>query len=379
MRNIFKIASLLSAAVMLFSCGGENGDPNGGTDVTDAEIVIVSDKDVIQSNGKDVATIKVLVDGKDVTAEAEIYNDKNELMNLAGGQFVATKNGEYKFWATYGTYSTFDKKLDDNGLFTIKAISVPVPEAVEDPQPDKTSFEHRAFLVQYTGTGCGYCPYMIKILKELSAENVIPEKAVLAAVHAYNSNDPAFIAGPTVSNYPFLHLDLVNGFSHTQGKEALKGLVNQSVAGAAKAGVAVNSELYDDGTLVLKVSVKAAVDGIFNVGAWLLQDNIFGVQTDKDLVGDASYNTHHNCVRITDSKYAGTYFGHPLGNLKAGETVHKTFVMNVKIDKWKVEDLDDLHAAVFVSYGTKSGSRISYSVCNAIDCPIDEPTPFDYK
>ena len=376
MRNIFKIASLLSAAVMLFSCGGENGDPTGGTDVTDAEIVIVSDKDVIQSNGKDVATIKVLVDGKDVTAEAEIYNDKNELMNLAGGQFVATKNGEYKFWATYGTYSTFDKKLDDNGLFTIKAISVPVPEAVEDSQPDKTSFEHRAFLVQYTGTGCGYCPYMIKILKGFMADNTIPEKAVLAAVHSgYNSNDPAAISGPTVSNYPFLHVDLVNGFSHTQGATALKGLINESIAGSAKAGISVNPALYDDGTLVLKVSVKAAADGVFNVGAWLLEDNIYGQQTDYDNVGDASYNYHENCVRITDSKYKGTYFGFPLGTLKKGEVAHKTFVMNLK-SKWEVENL---HAAVFVSYGTKRGSAVSYSVCNAIDCPIDEPTPFDYK
>ena len=369
MRNIFKIASLLAAAVMLFSCGEEDKPVTG-------DIVITTDKDVIQSNGQDVATIKVLVGGQDVTADAVIFNEANEEVDLPGGQFVADKDGEYKFWATYGTYSTYNKAYEDNGLLTIKAISVPVPEAVADPKPSSTSFEHRAFLVQYTGTGCGYCPYMIKILKELSAENVIPENAVLAAVHSgYNSSDPAAISGPTVSSYPFLHVDLVNGFSHTQGKEALKGLVNQSIAGAAKAGISVNPELYDDGTLVLKVSVKAAVDGVFKVGAWLLEDNIYGQQTDYDKVGDATYNDHNNCVRITDSKYAGTYFGHPLGNIKAGETVHKTFVMNVK-SKWEDENL---HTAVFVSYGTQSGSRISYSVCNAIDCPVDEPTPFDYK
>lgn len=375
MKNIFKTASLLAAAVMLFSCGGENGDPTGGTDAS-GDIMIVSDKDVIQSNGQDAATLKVIAGGKDVTAEAVFYDVNNDVVNLPGGQFTATKDGDYKFWATYGTMSTYDKSYDDNGLFTIKAISVPVPEAVADPKPNNTSFEHRAFLVQYTGTGCGYCPYMIKILKELSSEDVIPENAVLAAVHSgYNANDPAKISGPTVSNYPFLHVDLVNGFSHTQGKDALKGLINQSTAGAAKAGIAVNPKLYDDGTLVLKVSVKAAVDGIFNVGAWLLEDNLFGQQSDYDNVGDASYDYHNNCVRITDSKYKGTYFGLPLGTLKAGQTVAKTFVMDVK-SKWVVENL---HLAAFVSYGTKSGSRISYSVCNAIDCPIDEPTPFDYK
>lgn len=379
MKNIFKTASLLAAAVVLFSCGEGKDGPTGGTDATTSEIVITSDKDVIQSNGQDVATIKVLVDGKDVTAEAEIYNEKRELVNLAGGQFVATKNGEYKFWATYGTYSTFDKKLDDNGLFTIKAISVPVPDAVEDPQPDKTSFEHRAFLVQYTGTGCPNCPRMTKILKDIKGEGVIPEKAVLTAVHAYNSNDPAYISAPSVSNYPFLHVDLVNGFSHAQGAAVLKSLINESVAGSAKAGVAVNPVFYEgkDSTLVLKVSVKAAADGIFNVGAWLLQDNIYGIQSNNTNDIDDAYNKHHNCVRIADSKYKGTFFGLPLGSLKKGEVAHKTFVMDVKgMKKCKVEDF---HLAAFVSYGVQNGSRISYSVCNAIDCPIDEPTPFDYK
>ncbi len=45
MKNIFKTASLLAAAVVLFSCGGENGDPTGGTDAS-GDIMIVSDKDV---------------------------------------------------------------------------------------------------------------------------------------------------------------------------------------------------------------------------------------------------------------------------------------------------------------------------------------------
>lgn len=370
MKNIFKMASLLAAAAMLFSCG-EKPEPMG----TGSDIVIVSDKDVIQSNGQDVATIKVLVGGKDVTAEADIYNEANELVDLPGGKFTATEEGEYKFWATHGTLSTYQQGADDNGLFTIRAISTAVPSAVADPQPSNTSFKHRAFLVQYTGNGCGYCPHMIKILKELADEDVIPEKAVLAAVHSYSSSDPAYIAAPSVSNYPYLQIDLTNGFSHTQGKEALKSFINHSVAGDAMAGISVNPVLSEDGTLVLKVSVKAAVDGIFNVGAWLLEDNIYGQQADYDNVGDASYNYHENCVRIADSRYKGTFVGLPLGNLKAGQTVDKTFVMDLK-KSWVVENL---HAAVFVSYGMQSGSKVSYIVCNAIDCPVDEPTPFEYK
>ena len=373
MKNIFKIASLLAAAVMLFACDETKPDP---TTEDESGLSIVSDRDVIQSNGQDAATLKVLFDGKDVTADAIFHDETDAIVTLEGGKFTTTKDGEYKFWAEYGTSSTFDKNLDDNGLFTIKAISVAVPAVAEDPQKSSTSFVHRAFLTQYTGTGCGYCPYMIKIIKELFADKTIPTKAVHAAVHSYNSSDPAYISAPKVNSYPYLTVDLAQGFSHSQSTDVLKSLVEASVAPSAKAGISVSPAYYEEeGVLVVNVSVKAAADGLYNVGAWLLEDEIYGQQEDYDNVGDKSFNTHENCVRIADSKYKGTWFGHALGTLKSGETASKTFVMNVK-KSWKAENL---HLAVFTSYGEKDGSKISYTVCNAVDAPIDAPTPFEYK
>ena len=47
--------------------------------------------------------------------------------------------------------------------------------------------------------------------------------------------------------------------------------------------------------------------------------------------------------------------------------------MNVK-NAWKVENL---HLAAFVSYGEPATSGCA--VCNAVDVPIDQPTPFEYK
>lgn len=369
MKNIFRFASLLAAAVMLFSC---NGTGNGNEGVESGEFYITTDKDIIQSNGKDAATIKVFVGDTDVTADAVIYDENNNVVSLKGGSFTATSDGEYKFWATYGTYSTFDKSKDDNGLLTIRAISVAVPEAAADPSASNTSFVHRAFLLQYTGIQCGYCPYMIKILKGLAADGTIPDKAVLAAAHSgYNSGDPAAIAAPKAASYPYLEIDLSQGFSHTQGSAALYSQVNGIAATAAKAGISVNPKLYDDGTLVVKVSVKAAEDGEYRVGAWLLEDDIYATQSDYDNVGDSSFNTHNNCVRLIDSRYDGSWCGKPLGAIKAGKTAEKTFVMDLK-KAWKTENL---HLAIIVS----SKGKTDYSVCNAVDVPVDAPTPFDYK
>lgn len=377
MKNILKIASLLAAAVMLFAC------EKAGTEET-SSLRLVSDKDVIQANGQEVAILKVYYNGKDVTSESIIYDEDDQEVAFEDGAFKTSEVGEYKFYANYGTLSTFNKKEDGNGLLVIRAINLAIPQPVEDPETNNTSFVHRTFLTQYTGTGCGYCPYMIKILKELVADNIIPVKAVLAAVHSYGQGDPAYISYPKVpkvSSWPYLKLDLVQGFSYNNGVDALKSLVDEYSAGTAKAGISVNPVYYsEEYTLVVKVAVKAAADGVYNVGAWLLEDGIYGQQNDPNRVGDESFSTHDNCVRIADSRYKGTFFGYELGSLKKGETAEKTFVMNVELDRngkpmWKVENL---HLAAFVSTRVTEGSKVSYSVCNAVDVPITEPTPFEY-
>lgn len=372
MKTMFKIASLLMAAAVLFSCGEKmGGDSGDGSGVVAASLQLLVDKDVIQSNGQDVATFKVLYDGLDVTDEAVIKDDRHN--DLGKKNFTATADGEYKFYAIYGTSSTYSNKAEDKGFLVVKAISVAVPPVAVDPSPGKTSFAHRAFLTQYTGTECPNCPGMTDILRKLVNDGTVPDKAVLAAVHSYKAGDPAYIKAPAAYSYPYLTVDLAGGFTVATGAPALYDMIDSSLGTAAKAGISVNPVYYPDGRdLVVRVSVKAAVDGIFNVGCWLLEDNVFGEQAGAP---DDSYDIHHNCVRVADSKFSTTYFGYPLGELEAGETAEKTFVMYVK-QKFVVENL---HLAVFVSYGTRKGSTIYYSVCNAVDCPIEGPTPFEYK
>jgi hypothetical protein len=219
---------------------------------------------------------------------------------------------------------------------------------------------------------------MVKVLRELLAKDDVAAKVVHAAVHSFGSGDPAYIAAPKATNYPYLTIDQVQGYNAEQGTVLLQNLVESHTADAAKAGISVTPMYYKDkNTLVVKVAVKAAVEGVFNVGLWLLENEVYGKQTVYDQYRsftDESYNVHENCVRIADSKFGGTWFGHELGKLGDGEVAERTFVMNIKKD-WKVENL---HLAAFVSYGEQNGSNIEYAVCNAVDAPITEPTPFEY-
>lgn len=375
MKNLFKYASLLLAAVMLSACGEENKE-GGNEGVDDKEFYMVTDKDVIQSDGTDAATIRVFLGEEDVTALATIYDEDDNEINIDGGLFTATQDGEYKFWAAYGAYMTYDTKKDDNGLLTIRSISKAVPAVAEDPAPSNTSFVHRSFLIQYTGIQCGYCPYMIKIIKEMFADNTIPDKAVLAAVHSYQNGDPAYISAPAVNSYPYMHVNLTTGFTPDAGSAVLYSLVNSDVAADAAAGISVNPILYEeDQLLVVRVSVKAAEEGDYRVGAWLLEDNITGQQADYTGLKDDSFNTHENCVRRVDARYDGEWAGKPLGTIKAGKTVEKTFVMDLKLTGSKAWNLEELHLAVVVA---KEGKG-AYTACNAVDVTLDAPTPFQYK
>ena len=80
MKNIFKIASLLAAAVMLFSCHGyyDPNDPaNGGSGgpVDDGVLRIKSDKNLIQTFGGDHATLTVTLGSKVITEGVTFFDD----------------------------------------------------------------------------------------------------------------------------------------------------------------------------------------------------------------------------------------------------------------------------------------------------------------
>lgn len=370
MKKIMWIASLLLSAVVLVSCEKDGGDDTS----MDAGFYVMADKNVIQSNGEDFATFTALLDGKDVTAETAFYlKEGKDMKPFSGNKLTASAAGKYDVIGSYGTFYTEDP-------VSVSAIDMPVPAAAEDTDPSKTSFVHRSFLNQYTGTGCGYCPGMIRALRAAFEDEETAEMAVLAAVHSFGAGDPAYISGPRSTSYPYLDIDMVSGFTYDmdpfgEGK-VLKTALQERTSSPAKVGISANP-VYQDDVLVVTVEVKAAVAGEYNVGVWFMQDNVYGQQKDEIgiVAGDKSFEYHDNCVRLADSRYLNSYAGYPLGEIKAGKTAKRTFVLNVDKTDWKLKDMNDIHFAAFVT--VKKGKK--YEVLNVIDCPYNEPSPYEYK
>ena len=408
MKNFFKYASLLAAAVMLFSCHGyyDPNDPNnGGGDrpgpgpVGDVVLKITSDRNLIQTFGGDYAALTVTLGNEVVTDGVTFFDGSNKIIDIPDFRFYADKPGEYEIWANYGTYNS--EKI------AIKAVSIKIPQTPVDPKPESTDFKVRTLVTEFTTTGCSWCPSMKSVLHGALENASTADDVVMTACHSSlvgGVKDPSFIrtgyedfSGAT--GLPFVFCDMYYGFGYYNGLAAtdLVSLFDELCASKedSAAGIAVTSSLVGN-EIVAKVTVKAAETGTYRVGSFLLEDGIYGKQTSA--TADWMHN-HDNVIRYIDSRYFSNtgkeqFYGHSVGLVEEGRTADYVFAWLLD-DIWEEGALngelyggyywdefnkENLHLAVFVStVGTDEKGNQYYYVNNVIDCPVNGDTPYEYR
>lgn len=410
MKRFFNYASLLMAAVVLFSCQGTvdpdqiepNPDPNPEKptpekpkpEPEDLELKLTASRNLVQVNVDEVI-LTVYLGDEVITDDVTFYDGNFKVLNIPNFRYIAPKAGDQVIWASYGTYNS-DEIL-------IKAIDIPIPETPEDPQPESTDFKARVLMTEFTTTGCAYCPNMKILLHNALSDESVADKVVLTACHSGLINgkaDPAFVKTTfddfcNVSGFPNVNFDMYYSFgNYTVGASEMRQLINNmySVKADVAAGIAVNSALYDE-SLVAKVTVKAAVDAEYRVGAFLLEDGIYGVQSGGS--AEDWMNTHDGVIRYIDSQYGkDQYFGHSVGVVEKGCTADYVFDWDLDVIwsegalkgeqygnyYWDEFVMENLHLVVFVStIGTDDKGNQFYYVNNVIDCPINGLTPYEYK
>lgn len=410
MKRFFNYASLLMAAVVLFSCQGTvdpdqiepNPDPNPEKptpekpkpEPEDLELKLTASRNLVQVNVDEVI-LTVYLGDEVITDDVTFYDGNFKVLNIPNFRYIAPKAGDQVIWASYGTYNS-DEIL-------IKAIDIPIPETPEDPQPESTDFKARVLMTEFTTTGCAYCPNMKILLHNALSDENVADKVVLTACHSGLINgkaDPAFVKTTfddfcNVSGFPNVNFDMYYSFgNYTVGASEMRQLINDmySVKADVAAGIAVNSSLYDE-SLVAKVTVKAAVDAEYRIGAFLLEDGIYGVQSGGS--AEDWMNTHDGVIRYIDSQYGkDQYFGHSVGVVEKGCTADYVFDWDLDVIwsegalkgeqygnyYWDEFVMENLHLVVFVStIGTDDKGNQFYYVNNVIDCPINGLTPYEYK
>lgn len=384
MKTISKIFTLLSVLMFMSSCG-EDVIESGGMGVKMDGVVLAFDKSVIQANGSDAVTFKVYYQGSDVTDQATVFKVSGSKYEQAGSVFSTDKTGEYSFQAAY--------KAGKSDLVAISAISRDIPAAPKDGEPANTSFVHRTFFNQHTGSQCPNCPFMTYLIKKTLTDDV-KDKVVLASLRNY-SGEAGFASVPNpVNSWPYLHIDYSDTYPYNGTVDGLKAKIKDATSKPAVVGISANPVYYEDGQIIVKVAVKAAETGEYNVGLWLMQDNFKKTQLVDNgrlslLEGTwgEEYHYHNNCVRVAESKYLGSHVGYPLGKIEAGKTAEWIFLVNVNLGSeaygytdhwWEGKtggiNLDDLHFAAYVT--THKGTV--YNVANVIDFKYNETKTFEY-
>ncbi|MGN0190232.1 MAG: Omp28-related outer membrane protein [Candidatus Cryptobacteroides sp.] len=357
-RNIFSILTVVAAFFAATSCGKDSETAVSG-------LTISVDTPVIRADGQSAAKIIVKFGNSPVTSGVSFYDARtNKPIEIPDFKFTTQTAGTYSFWAAYQTFQT--STLD------ITAVDSPLPELPSDTQPTKTVFKKRTFIIQFTGTDCQYCPYMIDILEQLEKSH--PEQFVLAACHTYNLGDPAYLGynidnALAVGGYPtvVLNMDKSQKFSNYQYPSMLTDMLEDDYGdGSCGIGISVASTV-DGENLIIKAQMKVADSGRYRIGAWLLEDGIVGKQQGSPNETDI----HDNCVRDIYSKNSSTDYSGSLHIMEAGKTANQFFIGKLK-SNWQVENL---HIVVFVCTQNEAGN---YFVSNVIDCPAGGSLTYDY-
>lgn len=362
-----KILLFIAAAftTLMVGCGNETPEDTKPNDEPVAQGLTLSvDCPSVEVNTP--ITFKVVKDGVDVTTQSTFFDKSHDYVEVPN-PFTPTLDGEYLFYAVVGEDSLLTN--------TVNVTVVPTPPALpEDSNAASTSFNHRILLVDHTGTNCGYCPQMMKALKEVSETGDYHSKYYEAIAHSYNTNDPAYSSTAAsissalgVSSYPTLTYNFAHTTQSGYVASHIMGQIDILWKESAEAGIAASAS-FAASSVVVNAEVKAAVSNEYRVNAWLLEDGIEATQINAT---EDWMNIHNNAIRQT--AYSKHLTGYDLGTIEAGKTASLAMNLPITTSKW---NRDNMKVMVIASAKNANGK---FDVVNVAICPIGGSVSYDYK
>lgn len=376
-----------SNEVTVTAKAAESGDASG--------LTMTVDKTIIQV-GKDRATFTIKFNGKVVESGYTMYQNDAKVtlptteVTIDGKKykqpyFESKTTGSYSFYVSYNITENTKKTP-----ITVQVNNDAIPDPVADPNPTSTSFKRRAMVMQFTGTDCGFCPYIIEPLETMAADATYKDKFAWASIHTFNpATDPAAPCNSEdqnklgssfgITGYPTVLIDMITTVGNSNNNvnlnlANLKKAVDNSVANPASAGISAAMTLDENNrVLTARVSVKAKDSKVYRVGMWVLEDKINGAQN-----GSSTIKTHNNSVRYVARAEGSSvnYYGYELNGgkaISAGQTAEQVFSINISNQAVKLAN-----CKVLFYVTTSTGN--SYSVVNAVvSKDLKTAVPFEYN
>ncbi len=374
----------LKSSEMVTISAIEESDIN--VDPTDDEGLTFSLSTSIFQAGNGYSAFVVRYNGQVLNADQlTIYNadsstpfTKLETMEVKGYTlpvFRSTTSGTFRFYAEYKVYQS--------AAVAVTVVDFAIPPRMEDPNPEKLNFKRRVMLIDHTGVGCQYCPYMLAALDDLSHDEEYGDKFVLTAAHTFGgdpyapSNAKNLDGAMGVTTWPTVVFDMatyITNLGYESNKLALKKAIDQRLnKGKALAGISASMAM-GNGVVVIRMSIKAAETSKFLVGAWLMEDGIYAAQMNHGMPDEGyDFNTHNHVIRYLDS--ATNYIGHTVNNdteVLKGEVTDYLFQIPLE-ETWKTENC---YVCLFVSTPDSNGN---YTVNNVVvSNSLTESVSYEY-
>ena len=346
-------------------------------DAASNEVTLTADKAMVKSG--DEVTFTVIYEGEDVTASSTIHaNYSNEEVS---NPYTTTDSGDLSFYAMY------------NGIKS-KICSVTVtpayaPEFPVDSDPESYNFNQRVLLVDHTGLGCGYCPYMKEAIKEASENANYKDKFNVVYSYSYSSSEVCYTStsktlfsyyqnicstskiGMYLTGYPSTTFN----YNHnTAGNyNMVQSQINEVWDENPTASIALAAKIEGD-KIVVSASVKSSKTQNVKLSLWVLEDDIYATQSNAT----ASWmHTHHNVLRdaptgVSKSDISGVDFGY----VEANTTMSRVMEFDLfAASSWKRENFKVI--AIISAPSEKYDNK--YEVVNTAICEMGSSIGFDYK
>ena len=341
------------------------------------EVTLKADKSVVKS-GEQV-TFTVIYEGEDVTASSTIYANytNEEVFN----PYTTTESGDLSFYAKYNGIKS--------KLCSVTVTPAYAPEFPVDAAPESYDFNQRVLLVDHTGLGCGYCPYMKEAIKSASENANYKDKFNVVYSYSYNSSEVCYTSTSktlfnyyqnvcstsTIGMYLTGYPSTTFNYNHnTAGNyNMVQSQINEVWDANPTASIALAAKIEGE-KIVISASVKSSKTQNVKLSLWVLEDDIYATQSNAT----ASWmHTHHNVLRDAPTKVSATDIsGVDFGYIEANSTLSRVMEFDLfAASSWKKENFKVI--AIISAPSEKYDNK--YEVVNTAICEMDSSIGFDYK
>ena len=346
-------------------------------DAASNEVTLTADRGIVKSG--DVVTFTVLYEGEDVTSSSTLYaNYTNEEVS---NPYTTSTSGDLSFYAKYNGIKS--------KLCSVTVTPAYAPEFPADNEPDSYDFNQRVLLVDHTGLGCGYCPYMKEAIKEAEENANYKDKFNVVYAYSYSSSEVCYTSTSktlfnyyqnicrtsTIGMYLTGYPSTTFNYQHnTAGNyNMVQSQINEVWDENPTASVALAAKIVEE-KIVVSASVKSSKTQNIKLSLWVLEDDIYATQSNAT----ASWmHTHHNVLRdaptgVSSSDISGIDFGY----VEANTTLSRVMEFDLfAASSWK---RDNFKLIAIISAPSEKYDN-QYEVINTAICDFGSSIGFDYK